>query len=109
MEALYDFREESIKHREIKLHIKSRPITQNKKASVFWVFYQEEVNPLTGIKELLSNEDMMPLALIHKTKKGDVYAYKALMDSIYGAVKQSLELTEAETPIFNQLDIDVID
>ena len=78
-------------------------------AREYLAFLQEEVYPLTGIKELLSKEDMITLALIHKTKKGDVYAYKALMDSIYGAVKQSLELTEAETPIFNQLDIDVID
>ena len=73
------------------------------------VFYQEEVNPLTGIKELLSNEDMITLALINKAKKGDVNAYKALMDSTYGAVKQNLELTEGETPIFKQFDIDVID
>ena len=73
------------------------------------VFYQEEVNPLTGIKELLSNEDIITLALINKAKKGDVNAYKALMDSTYGAVKQSLELTEGETPIFKQLDLDVID
>ena len=52
---------------------------------------------------------MITLALINKAKKGDVNAYKALMDSTYGAVKQSLELTEGETPIFKQLDIDVID
>ena len=52
---------------------------------------------------------MITLALIHKAKKGDVNAYKALMDSAYGAVKQNVELTEAETPIFKQLDIDVID
>ena len=52
---------------------------------------------------------MITLALINKAKKGDVNAYKALMDSAYGAVKQSLELTEGETPIFKQLDIDVID
>ena len=72
-------------------------------------FLQEEVNPLTGNKEPLSNEDMITLALIHKAKKGDVNAYKALMDSAYGGVKQSLELTDAETPIFKQLDIDVIE
>ena len=36
-------------------------------------------------------------------------AYKALMDSAYGAVKQSVEITESEHPIFKQLDIDVID
>ena len=47
----------------------------------FFGFYQEEVNPLTGIKELLSNEDMITLVLIDKAKKGDVNAYKALLDS----------------------------
>jgi hypothetical protein len=73
------------------------------------VFYQEEVNLLKGIKELLSNEDMITLALIHKAKKGDVNAYKTLMDSAYGGGKQNIEITEAETPIFKQLDIDVIE
>ena len=52
---------------------------------------------------------MITLALIHKAKKGDVNAYKALLDSAHGAVKQSIEVTEGETPIFKQLDIDVID
>ena len=46
--------------------------------------------------------------MIHKAKKGDVNAYKALMDSAYGGVKQSVEVTEAETPIFKELDIGVI-
>ena len=77
-------------------------------AREYLAFLQEEVNPLTGIKELLSNEDMITLGFIHKAKKGDVSAYKALMDSAYGAVKQNVEITEAETPIFKQLDIDVI-
>ena len=78
-------------------------------AREYLAFLQEEVNSLTGIKELLSNEDMITLAIIHKAKKGDVNAYKALMDSAYGAVKQNIEVTEAETPIFKQLDIDVIE
>ena len=59
-------------------------------AGEYLAFLQEEVNPLTGIKELLSSEDLITLALIHKAKKGDVSAYKALMDSAYGTVKQSL-------------------
>jgi hypothetical protein len=33
----------------------------------------------------------------------------ALMDSAYGRVKQNVEITEGETPIFKQLDIDVIE
>ena len=77
-------------------------------ARIYLSYLQEEVNPLTGIKELLSNEDMITF-IIHKAKKGDVNAYKALMGSAYGAVKQSLKLTESEQPIFKQLDIDIIE
>ena len=54
-------------------------------------------------------EDIIRLSNIFKAKQGDVSAYKALMDSAYGGVKQNVEITEAETPIFKQLDIDVID
>tara|TARA_B110000967_G_C18825549_1_gene531150 strand:- start:193 stop:309 length:117 start_codon:yes stop_codon:yes gene_type:complete len=36
---------------------------------------------------MLSQEDIN-IALIDKVNKGDVNAYKALMDSAYGAVKQ---------------------
>ena len=52
---------------------------------------------------------MITLALIHKAKKGDVNAYKALMDSAYGSVKQSVEVTDVEQPIFKQLNIAVIE
>ena len=58
---------------------------------------------------MLSQEDMMTLALIYKAKKGDLNTYKALMDSAYGPIKQSIKVTEGETPIFKQLDIDVIE
>jgi len=69
----------------------------------------DDLDGFTGIKELLSNEDVITLVLIHKAKKGDISAYKALMDSAYGGVKQNVEITEGETPIFKQLDLDVID
>ena len=49
-----------------------------------------------------------PFNVDYKAKLVDVNAYKALMDSTYVAVKQNVELTEGETPIFKQLDIDVI-
>ena len=54
-------------------------------------------------------EDIITLSTIFKAKQGDVSAYKALMDSAYGGVKQNVEVTESETPIFKQLDIDVIE
>ena len=66
-------------------------------------------NPLNGLTERLSHEDMLTLAMINKGLNGDVSAYRALMDSLHGAVKQTMELSQAETPIFKQLDIDVIE
>ena len=51
----------------------------------------------------------MTLVLIDKAKKADVNTHEALMDSAYGSIKQSIEATEGETPIFKQLDIDVIE
>ena len=48
-------------------------------------------NPLTGESETMSQEDLMTLALIKKARDGDVNAYKALMDSGYGAPQQTTE------------------
>ena len=57
---------------------------------------QEYKNPLTQDLENLSQEDIMTLALINKARKGDVSAYKALMDSGYGSPKDSLDINTAE-------------
>lgn len=48
-------------------------------------------NPITGVNETMSQEDLMTLALIKKARDGDVNAYKALMDSGYGAPVQQIE------------------
>lgn len=64
-------------------------------------------NPITGENETLTQEDLITLALIHKARKGDVQAYKQLMDSVYGMPKQQTDITTTqETPIFVTLDID---
>tara|TARA_R100001369_G_scaffold37814_1_gene63283 strand:+ start:1305 stop:1646 length:342 start_codon:yes stop_codon:yes gene_type:complete len=57
---------------------------------------QDYKNPLTQKEENLSQEDIMTLALINKARKGDVSAYKALMDSGYGNPKDSLDINTAE-------------
>lgn len=57
-------------------------------------------NPLTGENETMSQEDLMTLALIKKAREGDVSAYKALMDSGYGAPLQQVEQTILEQPLF---------
>jgi hypothetical protein len=45
-----------------------------------WLSVQQVVkNPITGERETLDQSDMMTLALISKARKGDVQAYKELM------------------------------
>jgi hypothetical protein len=63
-------------------------------------------NPLTGESETMSQEDLMTLALIKKAREGDVAAYKALMDSGYGAPLQQIEQTNIEQPLFPDVSND---
>jgi hypothetical protein len=63
-------------------------------------------NPLTGENENMSQEDLMTLALIKKAREGDVNAYKALMDSGYGAPVQQIEQTNIEIPLFPDVQED---
>lgn len=58
----------------------------------YWLEVNQSLkNPLTGAQETMSQEDLMTLALIKKAREGDVNAYKALMDSGYGAPQQTTE------------------
>ena len=63
-------------------------------------------NPLTGEQELMSQEDLMTLAIIKKAREGDVAAYKALMDSGYGSPLQQIEQTILEQPLFPDVHTD---
>lgn len=72
-----------------------------------WLEAGEKVkNPITGEEEQLTQEDIMTLALIKKARKGDVSAYKQLMDSGYGFPSQQIE-HKVEEGIFEKLDIDI--
>ena len=67
----------------------------------YWLEVQQSLkNPLTGQNETMSQEDLMTLALIKKAREGDVNAYKALMDSGYGAPVQEVTQTIIEQPLF---------
>ena len=67
----------------------------------YWLEINQKLkNPLTGQDETMSQEDLMTLALIKKAREGDVNAYKALMDSGYGAPIQQVEQTIIEQPLF---------
>ena len=67
---------------------------------------QDTKNPITGELEKLSQEDLITLAMIHKARKGDVGAYKQLMDSGFGMPTQQIDVT-TEKPIFNGIELDV--
>jgi hypothetical protein len=57
-----------------------------------WLDTLEKIkNPITGIEEILTQEDIITLAIIRRARKGDVGAYKQLLDSAYG---QALAQTE---------------
>jgi hypothetical protein len=64
------------------------------------------VQTITGEQETMSQEDLMTLALIKKAREGDVAAYKALMDSGYGAPLQQIEQTILEQPLFPDVHTD---
>jgi len=67
----------------------------------YWLEVNQKLkNPLTNQEETMSQEDLMTLALIKKAREGDVHAYKALMDSGYGAPLQQIEQTILEQPLF---------
>ena len=67
---------------------------------------QDTKNPITGELEKLSQEDLITLAMIHKARKGDVGAYKQLMDSGFGMPTQQIEQTIIEQPLFPDKDLD---
>jgi len=67
---------------------------------------QKAKNPITGVEEILTQEDLGTLAMVKKMRDGDVSAYKALMDSGYGAPVQQIEQTNIEQPLFPDVNTD---
>jgi hypothetical protein len=73
----------------------------------YWLEVNQSLkNPLTGIEETMSQEDLMTLALIKKAREGDVNAYKALMDSGYGSPIQQIDQTLEQT--INEIKINIV-
>ena len=78
---------------------KGRPLGSKNRSTIarYWLdINQSLLNPLTGAEEIMSQEDVMTLALIKKAREGNVNAYKALMDSGYGAPLQQIEQTNTD-------------
>ena len=71
-------------------------------------FASSQKNVLTGEQETLTQEQAITLAMLLKAGKGDVNAYKALMDSCYGAPKQTTD-TNLSVSDFDIKDLFKID
>lgn len=79
-----------------------RPKGSKNRASIVkhWLEATESiVNPLTGEKETLSQQDIMTLAIIKKARKGDVAAYRELMDSAHGKITEHTDITSGGEPV----------
>jgi len=88
---------------------KGRPKGAKGRATIarYWLEVNQNLkNPITGEQENMSQEDLMTLAIIKKARDGDVNAYKALMDSGYGAPLQQIEQTNIEQPLFPDVTTD---
>ena len=63
-----------------------------------WLMVEQKFkNPLTGQEEILSQADIMTLAVISKARKGDVIAFRELMDSGFGKNTEVQETTLSVT------------
>ena len=68
----------------------------------YWLNVEQDLkNPITSLNETMSQEDLMTLAQIKKAREGDVGAYKALMDSTYGAPIQQVEQSQTNYDFTN--------
>lgn len=54
---------------------------------------EKHVNPISGEKEELTQEDIITLAQINKARKGDSSSYRNLLDSAYGSPDQNINAT----------------
>jgi len=68
----------------------------------------KQKNGLTGEVEELSQEEVITLAMLTKASKGDVNAYKAVMDSAFGQPKQTTD-TNLSVSDFDVKDLFKID
>jgi hypothetical protein len=54
----------------------------------------ERKNPLTGKKEIFTGAELLDMALFKKALKGDVNAYREIMDRVEGKVTTTINTNE---------------
>ena len=74
---------------------KGRPVGSRNRSTIAkqWIEMPHKgKNPITGEIERLEIQDFMTIIQIVKALKGDVNAYRELMDSAYGKVESNVKL-----------------
>ena len=74
---------------------KGRPVGSRNRSTIvkYWLeMTKKGKNPITEMAEVLEIQDHLTLALIGKALKGDVNAYRELMDSAYGRIENNVKL-----------------
>tara|TARA_A200000113_G_scaffold195643_1_gene186273 strand:+ start:606 stop:917 length:312 start_codon:yes stop_codon:yes gene_type:complete len=83
---------------------KGRPVGKKSRSTIAkkWLETPEKFkNPITGVIEELTQEDIGTLALIKKMRSGDVRAYDSLMDSAFGKALQTNDINvNKDGPLF---------
>tara|TARA_R110001583_G_scaffold12606_7_gene55736 strand:- start:3935 stop:4252 length:318 start_codon:yes stop_codon:yes gene_type:complete len=100
--------EENIKKHQFKKGQSGNPLgrpvgskNRNSVASKWLNTTEETKNPITGLIEVLSQEDIMTLAILKKGRQGDVRAYDSLLDSCYGKAVQTNDVNvNRDGPLF---------
>lgn len=75
-----------------------KPGTRSRKTIVKqWIEVEQKIrNPLTGVEEVLTQEDIMVLAQINLARKGHLGAYRELMDTMYGKLTENIQVAPVE-------------
>lgn len=71
-----------------------RPKGSRNRATIVreWLESTESIkNPISGERQTLDQQDIIVLALIKEARKGNVAAFKELMDSAHGKVTEKIE------------------
>lgn len=74
-----------------------------------WIETEEfRKNPITKEEAKHTQEDIITLAIIKKARGGDVKAYNALMDSLYGKARQLLEIESPSIDFVAKFDLSAL-
>jgi hypothetical protein len=75
----------------------------------FLALEQQVKNPITGEFEKMSVYELMSLSIIAKARKGDLQAYKEILDRLEGKAQQKIDHTTDGKKIDNKFEILIVD